>query len=45
VHRDGTKVLVLSNTTGGAKPVQVRVGGAMTGLSEPAYSITNLTWA
>jgi len=44
-HRDGTKVLVLSNPTAGDRPVQVRVGGLMTQLTLPAYSITNLSWA
>lgn len=43
-HRDGTKVLVLSNVTDTDKQIQVRVGGVMTQLTAPAYSITNLSW-
>jgi glucosylceramidase len=44
VNVDGRKSLVLSNT-GGARKVQVRIGGAATEVSLPANSLTNLSWS
>ena len=42
-NTDGRKSLVLSNTGAGRK-VQVRIGGAVTEVSLPANSLTNLSW-
>ena len=39
LHRDGTKVMVLSNTAAADRLVQVRVGGVAAQVSLPPYSI------
>jgi glucosylceramidase len=44
VNPDDAKTVVLSNT-GGARKVQVRLGGLMAEIALPANSVTNLHWS
>lgn len=44
VNPDGRKCLVLSNTAGEARNVEIQIGGASADIALPAHSLSNLSW-